>query len=149
MELKVSSFQHILAPIDFTESSEHALDHAVELAAKLGARVTVLHAYSVPIYTFPDGSYIPTADLAARISAAAQAELDAAIARRKDSGVALEGLLRSGATSEVICGVASEIGADLIVMGTHGRGALARALLGSVAQNVVRNATQPVMTVRG
>jgi nucleotide-binding universal stress UspA family protein len=144
----MSSFQHILAATDFTEPSEHALDHAVDLAAKLGARVTVLHVYSVPIYTFPDGAYIPTAEVAASIAGAAQQQLDAAVARRKDRGVALTGLLRSGATSEVICGVATEISADLIVMGTHGRGALARALLGSVAQNVVRYATQPVMTVR-
>lgn len=144
----MSSFQHILAPTDFTEPSEHALDYAVELAGKLGARVTVLHAYSVPIYTFPDGSYIPTAEVAASIAAAAQQQLDAAIAGRQDRGVALTGLLRSGATAEVICAVAGEIGADLIVMGTHGRGAFGRALLGSVAQNVVRYATQPVITVR-
>jgi nucleotide-binding universal stress UspA family protein len=58
------------------------------------------------------------------------------------------GLLRSGPTAPEICNVATEVGADLVIMGTHGRGALGRALLGSTANAVVRSSPVPVLTVR-
>jgi nucleotide-binding universal stress UspA family protein len=63
-------------------------------------------------------------------------------------GVEVSGLLRSGPPTQEICSVATEVGADLILMGTHGRGALGRALLGSTANAVVRSAPVPVLTVR-
>jgi nucleotide-binding universal stress UspA family protein len=141
-------FQKILVPIDFDATSENALDQALALAAKLGAKVTVLHVYSLPLYNFPDGSYIPTAEVSAAVEAGARRQLDAVVARRKQAGAELEALLRNGRAAEEICAVAQEIGAELIVMGTHGRGLLGRALLGSVAQNVVRASQVPVLTVR-
>lgn len=139
----------ILVAHDFDETSEHALDTAIELARRLGSSIKVAHVYSVPIYAFPEGSaLIPSAEDAARIAEAAQRHLDHVLSTRRASGVPLEGVLRAGMTAEELCRLADEIGADMIVLGTHGRGAIGRAIVGSVAQQVVRSARQPVMTVR-
>jgi len=141
----------LLVAHDFDETSEHALDTAIDFARRMGASVQVAHIYSVPIYAFPEGSaLIPSAEDAARIAESAQRHLDHVISRRRQASedVALHGVLRSGMTADEICKLADELGADLIVIGTHGRGAIGRAILGSVAQQVVRLARQPVLTVR-
>ena len=68
--------------------------------------------------------------------------------RRGTQDVEISGVLRAGIPDEEICRLADELGADMIVIGTHARGAVARALLGSVAQRVVRASKVPVMTIR-
>lgn len=145
----MASPKHILVAVDFNEVSERALDYALTLAKSLGAKVTVIHVYALPIYRFADSEYVPSADEATRITAAAQKGLDALIARHAASGVPMSAVVHSGTTAEEICSEATHAGADLIVMGTHGRGALSRVLLGSVAQNVIRISPIPVLTVRG
>ncbi|XXX75145.1 universal stress protein [Sorangium sp. So ce134] len=141
----------LLLAHDFDETSERALDTAIELARKLSAKVVVAHVYSLPVYTFPEGSsLIPSAEDAARLAEAAQRSLDQVLERRRAvADVELSGVLRAGAPDEEICRLADEVGADMIVIGTHKRGAVARALLGSVAQRVVRAARVPVLTIRG
>ena len=57
----------ILVPTDFSVAAEAALDHALALAAKLGARVYVMHAYQLPMVWFPEGVLLPTAEIATRI----------------------------------------------------------------------------------
>jgi nucleotide-binding universal stress UspA family protein len=109
----------------------------------------VIHAYEIPVIGFPDGALIATSDMAARIANAARAALDTAVEQREGRGVPIVGVLRQGAAWEEINAVADEISADLVVIGTHGRRGLARALLGSVAENVVRTSTRPVTTIRG
>jgi len=142
------SFQKILVPIDFDEASERALERALELAAKLAGKVTVVHVYSLPVYNFPDGSYIPTSELADSVRQSAERQLHAFVEAQRARGVTLDALLREGRSADEICKAAAEIGADLIVMGTHGRGAFGRVLLGSVAVSVLRHADVPVLTVR-
>ncbi|WP_437295191.1 universal stress protein [Sorangium sp. So ce426] len=141
----------LLLAHDFNATSEIALDTAIELARKLSAKVVVAHVYSVPVYSFPEGSsLIPSAEDAARIGDAAQRSLDQVLERRRATpGVEISGVLRAGVPDEEICRLADEIGADMIVIGTHARGAVARALLGSVAQRVVRSAKVPVLSIRG
>jgi nucleotide-binding universal stress UspA family protein len=146
-ETPVITIRKILAPIDFTETSLHALDYAIELAQKLDAAVYVVHIYELPIYGFPDGALVASADLAGRISSAAQTALNQAVDSRVGRGVKLTAMLREGAPRQEINAVAQEVGADLIVIGTHGRRGIARALLGSVAEGIVRTATRPVVTV--
>lgn len=142
------SIQRILVSVDFSEACDRVLDYAIELASRLRAHVTVLHVFSLPVYNFPDGSFVPTAEVADRVGQAARQQLDAVVERRRSQGVELTGVLRSGSPGPEICAVATEVGADLIVVGTHGRGVVGRALLGSVANTVVRSATQPVLTLR-
>ncbi|WP_437795076.1 universal stress protein [Sorangium sp. So ce693] len=141
----------LLLAHDFNATSEIALDTAIELARKLSAKIVVAHVYSVPVYSFPEGSsLIPSAEDAARIADAAQRSLDQVLERRRATpGVEISGVLRAGVPDEEISRLADEIGADMIVIGTHARGAVARALLGSVAQRVVRSAKVPVMSIRG
>ena len=142
-------FRRILVPIDFTEVSTHALDWAIELAASVGASITVLHSYAIPVVGYPDGALIPTPQIATELGDAARAALEAAVKGRRGGSVPLETVLREGEAWEVIVSVADEMDADLIVVGTHGRHGLARALLGSVAEHVVRTSHRPVLTLSG
>jgi nucleotide-binding universal stress UspA family protein len=140
-------FRRILVPIDFTDVSTHALDWAIELAASVGASITVLHSYVIPVVGYPDGALIPTPQVVTELGAAAQGALETAVKGRRGSSVPLATVLREGEAWEAIVNVADEIDADLIVVGTHGRHGLARALLGSVAEHVVRTSHRPVLTL--
>jgi nucleotide-binding universal stress UspA family protein len=144
----MTDIRRILVPTDFTETSNHALEWAIGIAAPFRAKVTVMHAYEIPVVGFPDGAIIATPDLAARISEASQTALDKLVDRWRTAGTSIDAILREGIIDEEINAVADEISASLIVIGTHGRRGLARALLGSVAENVIRTATRPVVTIR-
>ncbi len=139
----------ILVAIDFSETSERALAFAIELARKVGASITVLHVYQIPIYGFPDGALIAGPEVAARLASAAQESLDATMARHRGCDVELTPMLREGVAWEEIGAAADEVKADMLVIGTHGRRGLARALLGSVAENVIRTVALPVLTIHG
>lgn len=141
--------RHILVALDFNPISEHALDYAIDLGEKLGARVTVLHVYSLAVLMALDGEYLPSAEGAAKKAEEAQRQLDAAIAPFANRKTEVHGVLRVGEAAEVVCAQAKELAADLIIVGTHGRGAIGRALLGSVAQSVLHASPVPVLTVRG
>ncbi len=141
--------RRILVPTDFTETSEHALQWALALAQRLGASVTVMHSYEIPIIGFPDGSLIATPEIASRIADASRAALESTVERQRGRGIPLDSVLREGVAWEEINAVAESIDADLVVIGTHGRRGLTRALLGSVAENVIRTAHRPIVTIRG
>jgi nucleotide-binding universal stress UspA family protein len=145
----VLKLQQILVPVDFTETSDRALDYAVEFANKFGAAITLIHAYQIPVYGFPDGAFITSADVATQLATAAQGRLDALLESRRATGIALTAVLRDGVAWEEINDVAKLVEADLIIIGTHGRRGLSRALLGSVAENVIRTTNVPVLTIHG
>src|SRR5580698_1652878 len=145
----MANFKRILVPTDFTETSDRAIDYALSLAERLGSSVTIMHAYEIPIIGFPDGALVATADIATQIANASRAGLDSAVSRRQGAKVKIDGILRDGVAWEEINKVADEIVADLIVIGTHGRRGIARALRGSVAENVIRTAHHPVLTIHG
>ena len=138
----------ILVPTDFGEGSDAALSYAVELAKVIGAELVVLHTYEIPVVGFPDGTLVATAELTSRILESAKEGLDAAAKKLAPTGVRVRTLVKQGDTWRTILEVADEVSAGLIVMGTHGRRGLPRALLGSVAEKVVRTASCPVLTVR-
>ena len=137
----------ILVPTDFSVSAETALDYALQLAAKLGAKVYVMHAYQLPVVGFPDGVLLPTAEIATKLISWAQSQLAACVARRKESSVEIVPVLKQADPRDAVLSAAEDLSADLVVMGTHGRRGLARALIGSVAESVVRTSTVPVLTV--
>lgn len=139
----------ILVPVDFTETSDRAFDYAVSMAARFEASVVAMHAYEIPVYGFPDGALIASSDVATRIASAAEQALDRLVEARQNKGAKVSGLLRTGVAYDLANTVAEEIDADLIVIGTHGRKGLARALLGSVAENVIRTAKRPVLVIHG
>jgi nucleotide-binding universal stress UspA family protein len=121
------SIKRILVPIDFTETSDKALDFALELAERFEAQVTAMHAYEIPVIGFPDGALVATVDIATRIQEAGRKGLDAAVAARSGRGIKLDSILREGRAWEEIKTLAEELPVDLIVIGTHGRRGLARA----------------------
>ena len=137
----------ILVPTDFGAPSEAAIDHALDFARVFGAEVILMHAYEVPIMGFPDGALVATAELGSRIFDGAKAGLDRQLASRRGSGVTIRGMIKQGDPWHMVNEAAAEVGAGLIVMGTHGRTGLSRALIGSVAERVVRTASVPVLTV--
>jgi nucleotide-binding universal stress UspA family protein len=138
----------ILVPTAFDEGSEAAILYAIDLAKALGASLAILHAFEIPLVGFPDGTLVATAEIASRVLQGAQQGLDDTIKSHEASGVAMRGLVRQGETWRTILDTVTEVGAGLIVMGTHGRRGLPRALLGSVAEKIVRTASCPVLTVR-
>lgn len=139
---------HLLVAVDFNVTSEHALERALDLAQQLGASVTLLHVYSLPILRVADSDIVPSGAEAARLTAEAEKQLDDLLAKHARPGVSMTRHLRTGRPpAEEINATAAELGADLIVVGTHGRGILGRALLGSVALDVLRTATVPVLSV--
>ena len=143
------TIRRILVATDFTETSERALEFGIELARKFDAATTVVHVYQIPAMGFADGGYIAGAEVAAQLATAAQSRLDGTVESKKTAGVPMQAILREGVAWEEINAVAKEAEADLIVIGTHGRRGLARALLGSVAENVIRTSTIPVLVIHG
>jgi nucleotide-binding universal stress UspA family protein len=140
--------KNILVPTDFSPHAEHALDYAVELAGKLDAKVHLLNAIGVPALGVPELGVALTSTVIDGMVAENQAALDKLAAARRATGRMGETMLRTGDARDVIMQAVEEVKADLIVMGTHGRRGLSRALLGSVAESIVRHSPIPVLTIR-
>ncbi len=140
-------FRNILCAVDFSRGSHVAMLAAAELAAKVGAKLTVAHAYQLPsaaTYGLPDD---PRAlQVIADNVESALATWKAEVQRVGVKEVEVTALL--GAAWDSIVSAASHRGCDLIVVGTHGRTGLAHVLLGSVAEKIVRHAKCPVLVVR-
>ena len=149
---RTSSPRTILVATDFDSCAEAALDQALALARPLHAKVYLFHAYQLPVAAFPGGKFAPRAQVAPGIVASAQASLAEAVEKRRRSGTAdevdLVPVLEEGdRPSEAVLAAVARLGADLVVVGTHGRHGLEHALLGSVAESLVRASPVPVMTV--
>jgi universal stress protein A len=141
------SLRRILVPIDFSGASRQALKYAVPLAQEFGGVVHLVHVVE-PIYL--SGEVTPGyvgLDTSA-LAKTAQGHLEALAGEQLPPEVAGQTLVRTGVPYDEIGAVAKELEIDLIVLTTHGRTGLARALLGSTAERVVRHAPCPVLTVR-
>ena len=134
----------LLVPVDFEEGSSKALAVARELASALGEEVVIVHVHALPIYTYPGLDPAALPPLLTEVTNAARRALEEYAGQQ---GIA-RAVLREGDVTTEILGAASELGARMIVMGTHGRGGLAHALLGSVTERVLRRSPIPVVTVR-
>jgi len=139
----------VLVATDFSKSSEAALAYGRELARTFGAKLIVLHAADniVARYSF-EGAALPP-DVQVDYEASVRIRLDSVLEDVDYRELGAKTVLRtSNSPADAIVEYAKEVGADVIVVGTHGRRALARMLLGSVAERVVRLAPCPVLTVR-
>jgi nucleotide-binding universal stress UspA family protein len=130
------SLQRILVPHDFSELSEAAVTHATGLATSFHAALDLLHV-------------VPERGVDAGPAEAAFQQLRKHAAPGGKTRLRARCHVRSGTPHVEITRFASECNVDLIVMGTHGRGAVGHALMGSVAEKVVRSAPCPVLTVHG
>jgi universal stress protein A len=142
------TIDRIVIGIDFSETSEHALRYALELASQLGACVDLVHAYSLPAFALPiEGAIMASASQAADLSSRLGEQLTALVESHANSGVRMAGHLRVGAPDDELLAYAEQAGGKLIVVGTHGRTGAAHLLMGSVAERVVRRSPVPVLTV--
>ncbi|HEY4117828.1 MAG TPA: universal stress protein [Byssovorax sp.] len=143
----MNGFQRILVATDFGESSAAAVDMAIDLATKFDAELTVAHVYEPPVpydsgFGYPAPMFADLGDMAAQ-------ELAKELARVKARYPRAVSMLRTGVAWEGTLAAAQQQRADLIVLGTHGRRGISRALLGSVAEKVVRLSPVAVLTVHG
>jgi len=145
------TLKRILVATDFGEAAEVALRYGRELARNFNARLDVLqvadnifaHAFGV------DGYVAPYPEIQKDIEDAARAELARLVSDDDRAVLGAQTVIRvSAATALEIVTYARDASVDLIVIGTHGRGAVAHLLMGSVAERVVRTAPCPVLTVR-
>ena len=140
--------KRILVPLDFSANSNRALDYARVVALKFGAALHLVHVCEVPsLMTASMDAYgVLYADWSNRLGEEAELELKKITAALSDVRVTFEVLF--GRPAPAIVQTATTAAADLIVMGTHGHGAVMHMLMGNVAERVVRTATCPVLTVR-
>lgn len=139
--------KQILVPTDLSDGAEQALDYACELARTLGAQIHLLNVISIPALGVPELGIALSSTMIDQLVIDNQTALDR-LARTKGTALVGRALVRTGNARDVINQTATELGVDLIVMGTHGRHGISRALLGSVAETVVRSAPCAVLTVR-
>jgi universal stress protein A len=132
------TIDRVLAAVDFSICSLAALEYAEELARQFGAELVLLHATGAP--SMP-------AEVSHVGAEAAKRALTRSVERLRQHGLTVRGLPCPGAPADEILRVAEAERASVIVMGTHGRSGLARVLMGSVAERVVRGAPCPVLTV--
>jgi len=142
-------FQRIVVPTDFSDCAEAAWGLAREIAAMSKGEIVLMHVLTeVPRYG--EGLFI--VESAQRIMDSArtwaEAALEERITKARAEGIRARSTLRTGMPHDEIVGLARDERADLIVIGTHGRGGMSRVMLGSVADRVVRLAPCPVLTVR-
>ncbi len=140
----------ILVPVDFSDASALALRYARALAEAFGSAVHLLHVVQDP-YVQPwaaEALGVSLAGVLERWEQDALAQLERLLPPSERGSLAVTCATRVGHPFVEILGYAAETHADLIVMGTHGRGPVAHMLLGSVTERVVRRAPCPVLTVR-
>jgi nucleotide-binding universal stress UspA family protein len=145
------AMKNILVATDFGEAADNALVYGRELAQRFDATLHVLHvAENVYISAFGAETYASFApDLQRELEEAAHKRLAEAIIDSDGSGPrTVPVVMTSSSPAFAIIDYAREHGIDLIIMGTHGRGALGHVLMGNVAERVVRLAPCPVLTIR-
>jgi len=144
----VGIFSRILCPIDLSDHSRHALEYAVGMGRHYGAALTALYVIPPPAAAVPTldcpayAGYIYTSEDLETIDREVQLFVDAGRA-----GVPIESRVVQGFVVGQILDVAASIAADVIVVGTHGRGGFQRLVLGSVAERVLARASCPVMAI--
>src|SRR5688500_5817166 len=133
--------RHLLVATDFSPIADAALDRAVAIAKTHGARLTLAYAEAVVDPRAAGDAASALANeldtLAAALKSDERRQLEARLERIRGEGLSVEPAVRGGAPDEAITALASEVSANLIVVGTHGRTGIGRFLLGSVAELIV------------
>ncbi len=143
----------LLVPVDFSDCAPFLLAEAVRFARAFDARVLLLHASELPhgvsettLVTPPDGGApVPARELLRRD---AEAHMAPYVKQLSDGAVTVATQVQFGHVAPTILASVRRERAEMVLMGTHGRTGLARATLGSVAEDVIRHADVPVIVVR-
>jgi nucleotide-binding universal stress UspA family protein len=142
------NLKRVLVPTDFSGSARHALTYGMSFAREYKAELLLLHVVeNLTVGYASDLFPVPMAEVFDEISGFARTELGKLAAQAREKGIAVRELVVQGKPSAEIIRVAKEETADMIVLGTHGKGMLDKALFGSTAERVIRRAPCPVLTV--
>lgn len=139
--------KRILCAVDFSETSAHALDYALQLAANLGADLRVVYVFSFGEIGIADDVLQLDPDTVIDLQERLRHRLEETLDKHANPGVEVESVIIQGEPAHQIAAAAGDLHADLIVIGTHGHSRLERLLLGSVAEKIVRSAPVPVLSV--
>lgn len=141
-------FEKILCPVDFSESSDRALDYALALGKRHGGHVAVMHVLPTvlagpDVYPYLTEPVLATSEARER----AYRRLGEFVHRALADGIGADVILEDGDVVEEVLRKTKRLEADLVVMGTHGRRGFQRLLLGSVTERVLRRSDAPVLSI--
>lgn len=145
------TLKNILVPTDFSGGSEEAVRYAYDLALTLGARLHIMHVLENP---FAPGAFMemyapPPPEYFLNIERQAEEKLRNALTPEQQEQLDVVMTTRLGVpAAEILDRLVEEPRIDLVVMATHGRGGVARLVMGSVTDKIVRSAPCPVLTLR-
>jgi nucleotide-binding universal stress UspA family protein len=140
------ALRHIVVATDLTDTSCNAVAYAAALAARLSVHLTVAHAIELRVLPGEEHGF---EEVLSESEASVREQLDRQATELRERGVTVSVALDRGwPLGPTVVGIAERAGADLLVVGTHGRAGLARLVLGSVAERLVRLSSCPVLVVR-
>ncbi len=137
--------RRVLVATDASEASAGAEDAGIELSARVGASLVLLSVIDTARLRLPGGLFHTRVD---QVRAQREATLSTSLTRARRLGIAAQFLIWEGDPGASVIDAAEAEGADLIIVGSHGRGRVGRLLLGSVSSHVVDHARMPVMVIR-
>jgi len=145
----MNRFKRIVATTDLSPESYSAVSYAAHLAKGQGAKLVVLHVpHSVSLAYTGFTPPVSMADIDKTIEDSARKEVESWVKSHLRKLESVKTIVRRGVTHEVICAVAEEVDASVVVMATHGRKGLGHIVLGSVTEAVLRDAPCPVLVVK-
>jgi nucleotide-binding universal stress UspA family protein len=145
----MKTFKNVLFATDFSAGSDYAFDYAISLVRRCDAKLNVIHVINEPVDL--RGFYVPHISfekLEEEIELGAKKLMEQFVRTHLNDFANFETFIVPGIAYDEIIKKATDIGADLIVLGTHGRTGLDHVLFGSTAEKVVRKSPVPVMTIR-
>ncbi len=140
----------ILCPVDFSESSEHALEYAVAFAETHQAELVLVHVMdyaAIDVLDYPT-AFEFSSQINEKLKEISEERLSQLTETKRGEYAKVSSRLCTGTPFLELVNIARDEAVDLIVMGTHGRSGLAHVFMGSVAEKVVRKAPCPVLTVK-
>ena len=147
------AYDKILVPIDFSEHSKRTVSYATKTASRHGSTIYLLHVFQVPDYVVTPYARRRQncAEVQSQVDAAeqeARESLEAFAEELSKKGIKVQPYFRVGYPFDEIVLMANHFNVDLIIIGSHGRSAISRLLLGSTAERVVEHAPCPVLVVK-
>ena len=142
---RAGAVRTLLLATDLSEASAAATDEAFDLASRLRARILAVSVIDPGSLLLPGGRFRARVD---QVRARREQLAQALVERGRDEGVEVSFLVWTGDPGDVIVEAAEAEHADMVLVGSHGRGVVGRFLLGSVSEHVVRHAPCPVLVVR-
>ena len=139
--------KNILVPVDFSAASSNALEIAIGMAQAFDAELTLLHAWELPVYPYME-FLLSSSELSSAIERGATQRLESTLQAVRARVPRSRSQLMMGVVWQKIIEAIDELKPDLVIMGTHGRHGVSHALLGSVAEKIVRLSPVPVLTAR-